>query len=46
MRTARLKVTFHIYPNTKHWFFEEDRPEYDLQAAGLAWSRTLEFLRE
>jgi carboxymethylenebutenolidase len=45
MRTAGLKTTFHIYPNTKHWFFEEDRPEYDLQAAGLAWSRTLEFLR-
>jgi len=45
MRTAGLKVTFHIYPNTKHWFFEEDRPEFDPQAAGLAWSRTLEFLR-
>ena len=45
MRTAGLKPTFHIYPNTKHWFFEEDRPEYDPQAAGLAWERTLEFLR-
>jgi len=46
IRTAGLKVTFHIYPDTSHWFFEEDRPQYDLQAAGLAWSRTLEFLRE
>jgi len=46
MRTSELRVTFHIYPNTKHWFFEENRPEYDPQAAGLAWSRTLEFLRE
>jgi carboxymethylenebutenolidase len=45
MRTAGLTPTFHIYPDTKHWFFEEDRPEYDPQAAGLAWSRTLEFLR-
>lgn len=45
MRTAGLKPTFHIYPNTKHWFFEEDRPEYDPQAAALAWTRTLEFLR-
>jgi len=45
MRTAGLKPTFHIYPNTNHWFFEEDRPEYNSQAAGLAWTRTLEFLR-
>ena len=45
MRTAGLKPTFHIYPNTSHWFFEEDRPEYDPQAAELAWTRTLEFLR-
>jgi carboxymethylenebutenolidase len=46
MHAAGLKVTFHIYPNTLHWFFEEDRPEYDPQAARLAWTRTLEFLRE
>ena len=45
MRTAGLKPTFHIYPNTQHWFFEEDRPEYDPRAAELAWVRTLEFLR-
>ncbi|HLO31214.1 MAG TPA: dienelactone hydrolase family protein [Anaerolineales bacterium] len=44
MRTAGLKPTFHIYPDAKHWFFEEDRPEYDPQAAELAWRRTLEFL--
>ncbi len=45
MRTVGLKPAFHIYPNTKHWFFEEDRPEYDAEAAKLAWTRTLEFLR-
>src|ERR1043165_5522603 len=46
MRTAGLSPTFHVYPNTKHWFFEEDRPEYDSEAAELAWKRTLEFLRK
>ena len=45
MRAAGLNPTFHIYPNKSHWFFEEDRPEYDAEAAELAWTRTLEFLR-
>jgi len=46
MRTGGLNPTFHIYPNKSHWFFEEDRPEYDAEAAELAWTRTLEFLRK
>lgn len=45
MQTAGLNVQFHSYPNTSHWFFEKDRPEYDARAAVLAWERTLEFLR-
>jgi carboxymethylenebutenolidase len=45
MRAADLNPTIHIYPNKSHWFFEEDRPEYDAEAAELAWRRTLEFLR-
>ncbi len=45
IRGAGREVTFHFYPGTKHWFFEENRPtEYNRDAAGLAWKRTLEFL--
>jgi carboxymethylenebutenolidase len=45
MQAAGLQTEFLFYPNTSHWFFEEDRPEFDAQAADLAWKRTLEFLR-
>jgi carboxymethylenebutenolidase len=46
MRQAGIITTFHIYPGLPHWFFEDDRPEFNLQAAELAWTRTLEFLRK
>ncbi len=45
MQAAGLNVQFHFYPNTSHWFFEEDRPEFNADAAQLAWTRTLEFLK-
>ena len=45
MRNAGVKTNFHIYSQMPHWFFEDDRPEFNPQAAELAWTRTLEFLR-
>ncbi|HEY5730725.1 MAG TPA: dienelactone hydrolase family protein [Anaerolineales bacterium] len=45
MRSAGLNPTFHFYLNTSHWFFEDDRPEFNADAADLAWTRTLAFLR-
>jgi carboxymethylenebutenolidase len=41
------EVIFHTYPNTRHWFFESDRPEsYNEVAAGIAWRRTILFLKQ
>jgi carboxymethylenebutenolidase len=46
LRAAGRPVTFHTYPGTGHWFFEQDRTGvYNQAAADLAWERTLAFLR-
>jgi carboxymethylenebutenolidase len=39
------KFSYYIYPKTYRGFFSTDGPNYDAEAAKLAWSRTLEFLR-
>jgi carboxymethylenebutenolidase len=44
LRSAGRQVEFYTYPGTGHWFCESNQPAYDVQAAGLAWERTLEFL--
>ena len=46
IRTAGRDVAFHLYPSTRHWFVEDNRPDaYDAAAARLAWERTIRFLR-
>lgn len=45
LREAGRPVTFHYYDGVGHWFFEDDKPQYNAEAAQLAWERTLAFLR-
>ncbi|MDQ3856249.1 MAG: dienelactone hydrolase family protein [Chloroflexota bacterium] len=44
LRARGKEVEMHIYPSARHWFFEKDRPEYDPEAAKVAWERTCAFL--
>ena len=46
LQAAGRSVTVCTYPGTRHWFFEENRPEYNAEAARVAWERTVEFLHQ
>jgi carboxymethylenebutenolidase len=46
MKAAGHSVEVFVYPGTKHWFMETDRPEFAPDAATLAWERALRFLPE
>jgi carboxymethylenebutenolidase len=46
VRAGGRDVTFNVYPGTRHWFFEDNRPDaYDAEASRLAWERTVTFLQ-
>jgi carboxymethylenebutenolidase len=46
LKAAGHPTTFYRYVGTGHWFFELDRVDaYNLEAADLAWERTLSFLQ-
>ena len=41
------EVELHIYPESQHAFFNEDRPEvYDQEAAAQLWDRSVAFLHK
>jgi carboxymethylenebutenolidase len=45
LRTANREVEIHRYPGTGHWFAEPSKDAYVVDAAELAYDRTVEFLR-
>lgn len=42
---AGRPVVSHVYPDVAHNFAEVGAPDFDEEAAALAWERTLDFLR-
>ena len=46
MEANKKTYELYIYPGTRHAFNQDNRPDrYDVEAAYLAWSRTLDFFR-
>ncbi len=45
LQAAGREAAFYRYSGVKHWFMEENRPEYNAETARVAWQRTLDFLR-
>jgi carboxymethylenebutenolidase len=46
LKASNKKYEVFIYPNVNHGFHNDTTPRYDKQAAGLAWTRTIEFFKE
>ena len=47
LRSLGKPAEIHIYPDTDHAFFNDDRPEvYNAEAAADAWQRTVRFFHE
>ena len=46
LKASNKKYEAFIYPNVNHGFHNDTTPRYDKQAAGLAWTRTIEFFKE
>ncbi len=46
MRDAGKNFTYYVYPKVGHAFYADGGPQYDAEAAKLAWTRTLDFLKK
>ncbi|HEY5801152.1 MAG TPA: dienelactone hydrolase family protein [Burkholderiaceae bacterium] len=46
LKAAGVRYQGYIYPNTQHGFNNDTTPRYDVQAAKLAWERTIGFFNE
>ena len=47
LEKADREFTFHMYSDTSHWFFEQDRTDvFKPEASKLAWERTIDFIRK
>jgi carboxymethylenebutenolidase len=46
LKASNKKYAAFIYPNVNHGFHNDTTPRYDKQAAGLAWTRTIEFFKK
>jgi carboxymethylenebutenolidase len=47
LNAAGVQNAIHVYPGTEHGFFnDEDNARYNAEAAKLAWSRTIAFLKD
>jgi carboxymethylenebutenolidase len=47
LKALGKRVEIHIYPNTDHAFFNDERPEvHDKKAAQDAWDRVIRFFKK
>lgn len=46
LKANNKEYTAHFYANAQHGFHNDTTPRYDKEAAQLAWTRTIEFLKK
>jgi carboxymethylenebutenolidase len=46
LKKAGVNYTIHMYPGAKHAFMNDTGANYDKEAAELAWTRTVAFLKD
>ena len=46
LKENKTEFTAYIYPGVNHGFHNNTTPRYDVDAANLAWQRTIDFFKE